>query len=200
MAGPMAKHLSTRSRLITSSIPSVTKPLRPAEPSSVMMITSSDEARISSSRMMRSLLRPAKTVMTRLPAAFNACTMGSMGATPTPPPAHTTVPKFSMCVAFPSGPTTSVMWSPASRWHNLADESPTACTTSVMVPREGSASQMVSGMRSPPSPTRTITKCPARRERAMSGASTTSLNTFSENCSLAIILFIVSMCVFVNSC
>ena len=29
------------------------------------------------------LVRPASTVITRLPAAFNACTMGSIGATPT---------------------------------------------------------------------------------------------------------------------
>ena len=32
-------------------------------------------------------------------AAFKACTIGSIGATPTPPPAQTTVPKFSMWVA-----------------------------------------------------------------------------------------------------
>ena len=28
--------------------------------------------------------------------SFKACTIGSIGATPTPPPAQTTVPKFSM--------------------------------------------------------------------------------------------------------
>ena len=39
----------------------------------------------------------------------NACTMGSIGATPTPPPAQTTVPKFTIWVACPSGPTTSVI-------------------------------------------------------------------------------------------
>ena len=109
MAGPMAKHLFTVSRLITSSTPSVTNPLRPYEPSSVIMITSSELSRISFSRIINSLVRPANTVITRLPAAFKACTMGSIGATPTPPPAHTTVPKFSMWVALPSGPTTSVI-------------------------------------------------------------------------------------------
>ena len=109
MAGPMAKHLFTFSRFITSSTPSVTSPLRPYEPSSVIMITSSELSRISFSRIISSLLRPANTVMTRFPAAFNAWTIGSIGATPTPPPAQTTVPKFSMWVAFPNGPTTSVM-------------------------------------------------------------------------------------------
>ena len=109
IAGPIAKHLSTFSRLITSSTPSVTRPLRPYDPSSVIMITSSELSRISFSRIISSLLRPANTVITRLPAALSACTIGSIGATPTPPPAHTTVPKFSMCVACPSGPTTSVI-------------------------------------------------------------------------------------------
>ena len=109
MAGPMAKHLSTFSRRITCSTPCVTRPFCPYEPSSVMMMTSSLEARISFSSIISSLVRPASTVMTRLPAAFRACTMGSIGATPTPPPAQTTVPNFSMCVACPSGPTTSVI-------------------------------------------------------------------------------------------
>ena len=107
MAGPMAKHLSTFSRLMTLSMPSVTRPLLPYEPSSVMMMTSSDDFRTSFSRIIRSLVRPARTEITRLPASFRAWMMGSIGATPTPPPAHTTVPKFSMCVACPSGPTTS---------------------------------------------------------------------------------------------
>ena len=59
-------------------------------------ITSSELSRISFSRMIRSLLRPANTVITLFPAAFKACTIGSIGATPTPPPAQTTVPKFSI--------------------------------------------------------------------------------------------------------
>ena len=99
MAGPIAKHLSTFSRLITDSIPSVTKPLLPYEPSSVIMITSSDDLRTSSSKIIKSLLRPANTDTTRFPAAFRAWIIGSIGATPTPPPAQTTVPKFSICVA-----------------------------------------------------------------------------------------------------
>ena len=189
-AGPMAKHLSTFSRRMTCSTPCVTRPFWPYEPSSVMMMTSSLAARISFSNIISSLVRPASTVMTRLPAAFRACTMGSIGATPTPPPAQTTVPKFSMCVACPSGPTTSVMQSPSCNSHRRVDDRPTSCTTRVMVPATGSASAMVRGMRSPFSPTRTMTKCPALRDRAMSGASTTSLKTFSEKCSLWRILFI----------
>ena len=50
---------------------------------------------------------------------------------------------------------------------------------------------MVSGMRSPFSPTRTITKCPALRDLAINGASITNLKTFSEKCSLLMILFII---------
>ena len=191
IAGPMAKHLSTFSRLMTASTPSVTNPFCPYEPSSVMIITSSELARISFSRIINSFVRPANTVITRFPAAFSACTIGSIGATPTPPPAHTTVPNFSICVACPSGPTTSVISSPTSSWHNFVDESPTSCTTRVMVPFFGSASAMVSGIRSPFSPTRTITKCPALRERAINGASTSSFTTFAEKNSLLTILFIL---------
>ena len=132
MAGPMAKHLSTFSRLITSSTPSVMSPLRPYEPSSVMTMTSSALSRISFSRMTSSLERPAITAITLLPALCRAWTMGSMGAVPTPPPAQTTVPNFSMCVALPSGPTTSASISPALSAQSLSDETPTRCTTSVM--------------------------------------------------------------------
>ena len=191
MAGPMAKHLSTFSRLMMLSIPSVTSPLVPYEPSSVMITTSSELLRTSSSNMIRSLERPASTEMTRLPAAFSACMMGSMGATPTPPPAHTTVPKFSMWVACPSGPTISAIWSPTFRSQMEVDEWPTFWMTSVMVPFSTSAPAMVRGTRSPFSPRRTITKWPALRERAMSGAVISSLKTFSENCCLLTTVYIV---------
>ena len=50
--------------------------------------------------------------------------------------------------------------------------------------------EIVKGIRSPFSPTRIITKCPALRDLAINGASTTNLKTFSENCSFEIILFI----------
>ena len=51
----------------------------------------------------------AGTTITRLPALWKASTIGNKGATPTPPPAHTTVPTFSIWVACPNGPTRSVI-------------------------------------------------------------------------------------------
>ena len=154
-------------------------------------MTSSDDSRTLSSMMMRSFERPASTESTRLPAAFSAWMIGSMGATPTPPPAQMTVPKFSMWVGLPSGPTTSAIMSPSLRRQSFVEDRPTVCTTSVMVPRAMSASAMVSGMRSPSLSTRTMTKLPALRLLAMSGASTSSRKTFSESCSLRTILFIM---------
>ena len=71
-------------------------PLLPYDPSSVMMMVSSAYLLTSSSRMMSSLVRPARTAITRLPASLRALMMGSMGAVPTPPPAQSTVPNFSM--------------------------------------------------------------------------------------------------------
>ena len=125
MGGPMAKTLSIDSRLMSFSIPTVTTPFSPYEPSSVMMSVSSELLRTSSSRIIKSFDRPAKTESTRLPAFFNARMMGNMGATPTPPPAQITVPKFSMCVALPNGPTTSVTYSPSPRLQSLLEERPT---------------------------------------------------------------------------
>ena len=154
------------------------------------MITSSEQARMRSSRMIKSFVRAASTTITRLPALWKASTIGSKGATPTPPPAQTTVPTRSIWVACPSGPTTSVTASPSPRAQSFFDDRPTACTTSVIVPRDVSAEAMVSGMRSPCSPTRTMTKCPALRDRAISGASTSSFTTWGEKCSLLTILFI----------
>ena len=155
-----------------------------------MMTTSSEAARISCSSMISSFVLPARTVITLLPAALSAFTMGYMGATPTPPPAHTTVPNFSICVACPSGPTTSVISSPSFRLQSLVEDSPTSCTTSIIVPLSGSESAIVRGIRSPFSPTRTMTKCPAFLERAIRGASISNLNTFSERRSFFKILFI----------
>ena len=56
------------------------------------------------------------------------------------------------------------------------------------------ASAMVSGTRSPPSAIRTMTKLPALRLRAISGASILKRNTFSENCFLSVIVNMVRMC------
>ena len=60
-----------------------------------------------------------------------------------------------------------------------------------MVPFSTSAPAIVSGIRSESLSTRTITKCPARRLRAISGASTTISATFSEKKRLLMIAFIV---------
>ena len=190
IGGPMANTLSMCSCWMSFSMPIVTTPFSPAEPSSVMMITSSEFLRTSSSKIIKSLLRPANTESTLLPAALRALMIGSMGATPTPPPAQITVPNFSMCVGLPSGPTTSVMKSPSLRLQSLVDDNPTSCTTMVMVPFSMSASAIVRGIRSPFSPTRTMTKLPALRLFAISGASISKRNTFSENCTFLIILFI----------
>ena len=173
-------HLSTFSRLMTCSTPTVTTPFCPTEPSSVMRMTSSDHCASSSFRMMRSLLRAASTVMTRLPAFLSASAIGSIGAAPTPPQAHTTVPYFSMRVARPSGPTMSCRRSPGSMSSSLCVDAPMRCTTKVIVPFSISAPAMVNGTRSDCASTRMITKCPARRLRAISGASTTISATFSE--------------------
>ena len=158
-----------------------------------MMMTSSLLSRTLSSNIIRSFDRPAITERMRLPAAFSAWMMGSMGATPSPPPAQTTVPYFSMRVGLPNGPTTSATLSPTPRAQSFLDERPTICTTSVMVPRSVSAPAIVSGMRSPFWSTRTMTKLPALRLRAISGASISKRNTRSENCSFLTILFIFSL-------
>ena len=150
--------MSTFSRLITSSTPCVIKPLLPYEPSSVIITTSSLYSRTCSSRIIRSFVRPARIETTRLPASFIALIIGNIGATPTPPPAHTTVPNFSICVAFPRGPTKSRTSSPTFKLHNFVDDTPIFCTTSVIVPRATSESAIVKGIRSPSLSTRTITK------------------------------------------
>ena len=191
IGGPIAKALSICSCSANFSIPIVTTPFSPFEPSSVMMISSSDDARSSSSRITSSAVRPANTVSTRLPAAFSPRTIGNIGAAPTPPQAHITVPNFSMCVGLPSGPTTSATSSPTSLLQSLVDDSPTSCITSVMVPRSTSLSAMVSGIRSLCLSTRTITKLPGLRLLAISGASISKRNTFSENCFLVTILYIM---------
>ena len=107
IGGPMATTLSMCSWLMNFSIPMVTTPFSPYDPSSVITITSSLYSLTSSSSMMRSLFLPAITERILFPAFLSAFMMGSRGAVPTPPPAHTTVPKFCMCVGLPSGPTTS---------------------------------------------------------------------------------------------
>ena len=92
IGGPMARTLSTCSRFITSSIPTVITPFCPQLPSSVMTITSSLYFLTSSTMMTSSLVRPASIEMMRLPACLSAVRMGKMAAIPMPPPAQITVP------------------------------------------------------------------------------------------------------------
>ena len=190
IGGPMAKTLSICSWLISFSIPMVITPFSPLEPSSVMIISLSLLSLTSSSRITRSLFLPAITERTRFPAVFSARIIGSIGAVPTPPPAQITVPNFSICVGEPSGPTTSSTESPTFRRQSFVEDSPTFCTTSVMEPSFVSESAMVRGMRSPFLSTLMMTKFPAFRLFAISGASILKRNTFSENCLFSIILFI----------
>src|ERR1039458_9236908 len=91
-------------------------------------------------------------------------------AVPTLPLTTTVVPNFSISEGLPSGPTTSRMESPAFSMLSSMVVLPMACTTMVTVPALGSASAMVSGMRSPQSSSRTMTNCPGRCLRAIRGA------------------------------
>ena len=126
IGGPMANALSMCSCWQNFSIPIVTTPFSPFEPSSVMMITSSEDSRISSSMITSSAVRPAITESTRFPAALRPRMIGSIGAAPSPPHAQITVPKFSICVGFPRGPTRSSIVSPTSLRHSFVDDIPTS--------------------------------------------------------------------------
>ena len=195
--GPIAMTSSTPPARHSSSSGSVTRPLRPLEPSSVIFIRFSPAmARISSSITKRLSVRAPIITVTLLPAAFSACAMGCSGATPMPPPTHTTCPGFSpfsprISVGRPSGPSTAATAPPSSRAASFAVVAPTVWNTSVTVPAAASASPIVSGMRSPSSASAiTITNCPALRARATRGASTVIRQTLSESIVFDIILFI----------
>ena len=109
--------------------------------------------------------------MTLLPAAFMAWAMGCMGATPMPPPTQTTVPRFSMCVGRPKGPRKTGRESPTSIMASFLVEKPTAWKMMRTSPFMGSASAMVSGMRSPNcSSICRMMNWPALRSSAMRGA------------------------------
>ncbi len=148
MAGPIAKHLSTFSRLITSSTPC--HETFPA----VRTVIRHDNYFVRAFTHFffqddKILLRPANTVITRLPAAFKACTIGSIGATPTPPPAQITVPNFSIWVSLSEW---AYYVSDIIAFIQLAErvkKSPTSCTTRVMVPFFRSEPAIVNGIRSP---------------------------------------------------
>ena len=108
-----------------------------------------------------------------------------MGATPSPPPTSTTVPSsLRMWLGKPSGPMKSRIVSP-SRKANISNVVlPTACTTTVTVPLATLKSATVSGIRSPCSSMRAMTKCPGRAARATSGAFTSQRKVVGPNCFL----------------
>ena len=148
-----------------------------------MQTTTSPQARSSGSRMTHSRERPPTTLVTWTPRRASARTIGRMTAVPTPPPTHTAWPVVMSSVSWPRGPATSVMASPTWRLVSSVVLTPTAWIIRVMVPASASLSAIVSGMRSPPGPVRTMTNWPGRRTFAIRGASTTRRTTFGESCS-----------------
>ena len=69
---------------------------------------------------------------------LEARSCGKTGATPRPPPTSTTWPCWPMCCGRPSRPTKSSTSSPAANWSRIASVVlPSACTTTVTVPRAG---------------------------------------------------------------
>jgi hypothetical protein len=124
--GPMAMHRSIFSPAsISSWRAAVTNPFRAYDPSSVVTTRVSLIAFISSSRMRSSFVRAPMIDSSRFPAPLMAVAMGRRGAVPIPPPIPTTVPKFSMCVGSPRGPTTSRRVSPAFMQESSAVDFPT---------------------------------------------------------------------------
>ncbi len=99
------------SRFCTTS---VTNPWCPFVPSSVVMCSSLLASSIRSSQNRMSALRAPIIEITLLPAPSSARAIGKIGAIPTPPPTHTTVPNFSIVDGLPSGPATSAIEPPAA--------------------------------------------------------------------------------------
>ncbi len=98
--------------------------------------------------------------MTLLPTSRKALAWKSRGATITPPPMQSTVPKFSISAGFPKGPNKSRMWSPSFNFPSCLVVLPTSWQTTVIVPFSTSASAIVSGILSPCSSILKITNCP----------------------------------------
>ena len=186
--GPTASTRSSCCPLaIASSSGSTTKPRRPWLPSSVITVSSSQAARISSCKTNSSRERAPSTPSTRLPAARSARATGRMIAAPTPPAIAITVPNRWISDGCPSGPATSRIASPTASEFSSLVVLPTPWTTKVIVPRSGSAPAIVRGMRSPWLCVRTMTNCPGRCLRAMRGAATSSRCTSAVNRSVATI-------------
>ena len=103
------------------------------------------------------------TLVTRTPRRLSSWAIGRMTAVPTPPPTQTAWPRSIRSVGRPSGPATSVIASPGRRSTRSAVLLPIDWMISVIVPAAGSASAIVSGMRSAPGPSRTMTNWPGCR-------------------------------------
>ena len=84
--------------------------------------------------------------MSLLPALFRGWARGDTVATPIPPPTQTTVPKFSISLFTPSGPTTSSMRCPTPKPAIFFVEAPTAWKMTVMSPVFLSKSATVRGI------------------------------------------------------
>src|SRR5450759_4632842 len=137
--------------------------------------------RSSSSKMTHSFDRPPMTLITSTPSAARPSAIGCTTAVPTPPPTHTARPWSSSSVALPSGPATSAIASPGRSATRSSVLLPTAWITSVIVPRTGSASAIVSGIRSAPGARWTMTNWPGWRISAIRGALMTRRVTFGES-------------------
>ena len=137
MAGPIAKHLSTFSRLITSSttfchqtFPAVRTVIR-HDNYFVRAFThfffQDDEIFIASSQYSDNTVTGSLQSLYDRKHRSNTYTTTSADY----------CSEFSIWVACPSGPTTSVIDSPSFSSQRRVEESPTSCTTRVMVPFSG---------------------------------------------------------------
>ncbi len=180
--GPIATTSSMSAwRAIACSRPAVTRPCRPALPSSVQTISSSHTAANLSCQNIRSRLRKPITPITFAPCSWYARACGNTGATPSPPPTQTTFFGLPMWLGMPIGPTSAYSEVPTWQSRRIACVVlPTAWITRVMVPRSRSKSASVSGMRSPCSSAITMTNCPGLAARAINGCSISSRKVTSE--------------------
>ena len=192
MSGPTAITTSYFSLPRSSRTLSVTKPLPPFEPSSVIMWRADAKFPISRSYIKSDSLRAPSTTVAGFPtdARYFAC--GYMTAPPMPPPTSITLSYPVRSVGLPRGPTKSAIPSPAPSSASFAVVAPTVCTRMVTVPSVRLMSQIVKGTRSPSASTRSITNCPGFALRAAAGAAITYSLTFSASVLFASMRYIFS--------
>ena len=105
---------------------SVTKPCKPLEPSSVVIMSLSDTAFISSSRIMYSLLLKPDIAVTSAPNSLSFFACGYAIAVPRPPPITATFFNPSSGVGIPKGPAKSRIVSPSFNFDKSLVVLPTA--------------------------------------------------------------------------